>query len=112
MAQQSERDILFLKQHYYLAKSLTIEIKTVFLQLFHFAFLHLSCTKNEDLENVTFRVKIIIETCNDAIVQLVENKSNKYTEDDFAFEGQKLDNVFFTSFSCLDKIKCKPSPMI
>ncbi len=80
-------------------------MKSYLFAIIVLCFLKLSCTKNDDLETATFRVKIIKEICNDAIVQLVDIKSKKYAEDDFNFEGQKLDNVFFTTFSCQDRAK-------
>ncbi|WP_026763003.1 hypothetical protein [Sediminibacterium salmoneum] len=70
-----------------------------------FSFLQLSCTKNDNLTNTTFRVKIIKEVCNDAIVQLVDKQSSEIAENGFAFEGKTYNNVFFTTFSCADRNK-------
>ena len=70
-----------------------------------FSFLQLSCTKDDNLTNTTFRVKIIREVCNDAIVQLVDKQSSAIAENGFPFEGKTYDNVFFTTFSCADRAK-------
>jgi len=38
-------------------------------------------------------------------VQLVDTQSKEYAENNFDFDGVKYDNVFFTTFSCADKVK-------
>lgn len=80
-------------------------MRNMLIAILAFGFLQISCNKEDDIETATFRVKIIKEICNDAIVQLVDIKSKKIAEDDFNFEGQNLDNVFFTTFSCLDRAR-------
>jgi hypothetical protein len=80
-------------------------MRRIILTLLSFSLLQLSCTKNDDLTVATFRVKIIKEICNDAILQLVDTKSSEYAENNFVFEGQTLDDVFFTTFSCEDRAK-------
>lgn len=80
-------------------------MRRLIISILSFSLLQISCTKNDNLSLATFRVKIIKEICNDAILQLVDKKSTEYAEDNFVFEGQTLDNVFFTTFSCQDKAK-------
>ncbi|MEO0066280.1 MAG: hypothetical protein RI983_1606 [Bacteroidota bacterium] len=80
-------------------------MRTFIVGLIAFCFFQLSCTKNDNLTNTAFRVKIIKEVCNDAIVQLVDKQSTVYAENDFSFEGKYYDNVFFTTFRCADKAK-------
>lgn len=80
-------------------------MRTYIIGLIAFCFFQLSCTKNDHLTNTSFRVKIIKEICNDAIVQLEDKQSTIYAENGFSFEGKTYDNVFFTTFSCADKAK-------
>ena len=62
-------------------------MRTSFIALFLIGLLQLSCTKKDDLNTVTFQVKIIKEVCNDAIVQLTDTSFKQYAENGFAFEG-------------------------
>ena len=80
-------------------------MKNMLIAILAFSFLQISCNKEDDLTTTTFRVKIIKEICNDAIVQLVDSTSKANAEDGFVFEGRTFDNVFFTTFSCADKAK-------
>ncbi len=80
-------------------------MRTSFIALFLIGLLQLSCTKKDDLNNATFKVKIIKEVCNDSIVQLIDTSYKQYTENGFAFEGQNYNHVFFTRFSCADRTK-------
>ena len=80
-------------------------MRTSFIALFLIGLLQLSCTKKDDLNTVTFKVKIIKEVCNDAIVQLIDTSFKQYAENGFAFERQNYNHVFFTRFSCADRTK-------
>ncbi|MBA4259762.1 MAG: hypothetical protein C0446_11410 [Chitinophaga sp.] len=80
-------------------------MKKMLFAILAFSFLQISCNKEDDLTTDTFQVKIIKEICNDAIVQLVDTQSKEYAENNFDFDGVKYNNVFFTTFSCADKVK-------
>jgi hypothetical protein len=80
-------------------------MKKMLFAILAFSFLQISCNKEDDLTTDTFQVKIIKEICNDAIVQLVDSTSKANAENGFAFEGRTYNNVFFTTFSCADKVK-------
>lgn len=67
--------------------------------------LQMACNQKDDLTTATFRVKIIKEVCNDAIVQLTDSSYKQYAENGFMFEGKIYDQVFFTRFSCEDRTK-------
>ena len=65
----------------------------------------MACNQKDDLTTATFRVKIIKEVCNDAIVQLTDSGYKQYAENGFMFEGKIYNQVFFTRFSCEDRTK-------
>lgn len=80
-------------------------MKNILIVISAFSFLQISCNKEDDLVTTSFRVKIIKEVCNDAIVQLTDSSYKQYAENGFMFEGKLYDQVFFTTFSCSDKAK-------
>ena len=87
-------------------------MKNILIAILAFSFLQISCNKADDLNTTTFRVKIIKEICNDAIVQLVDSTSNANAEDGFVFEGRTYDNVFSPPLVVQTKQKCNLSPVI
>ncbi len=80
-------------------------MRTAFFTLVVIGILQLACNQKDDLTTATFRVKIIKEVCNDAIVQLTDSSYKQYAENGFMFEGKIYDQVFFTRFSCEDRSK-------
>lgn len=80
-------------------------MRTIFISLVILGILQVACNKKDDLATATFRVKIIKEVCNDAIVQLIDTSYKQYAENGFAFERQNYNHVFFTRFSCADRTK-------
>jgi len=80
-------------------------MRTAFLTLVVIGILQMACNQKDDLTTATFRVKIIKEVCNDAIVQLTDSSYKQYAENGFVFEGKIYDQVFFTRFSCEDRSK-------
>lgn len=80
-------------------------MRTAFFTLVVIGILQLACNQKDDLATAIFRVKIIKEVCNDAIVQLTDSSYKQYAENGFMFEGKIYDQVFFTRFSCEDRTK-------
>ncbi len=80
-------------------------MRTFLITLMMVGFFHLACNQKDDLTTATFRVKIIKEVCNDAIVQLIDSTYKQYAENGFMLEGKIYDQVFFTRFSCQDRTK-------
>jgi hypothetical protein len=80
-------------------------MRTFFFSLIILGFFQLACNQKDDLTTATFRVKIIKEVCNDAILQLTDTSYKQYAENAFLFEGKLYDQVFFTRFSCEDRTK-------